>query len=65
MTTHEPQVNPAALYESKAACEALGISRQTLARYARTGMIKARVRASNNRRVFKGCDIIRLWRYVY
>lgn len=65
MTTIEPNVSPTALYEAKATCEALGITPSTLSRYYRSGYIKADVRRVNGRRVYKGSEIIKLWRIVY
>ena len=65
MTSTKPQVAMDGLYESKQTCEALGISRSCLAKYARSGMIAFSTRRLNGRRVFKGADVIKLWHYVY
>lgn len=47
------------------AAAALQISPTTLHRYTEQGLIKARVRKANGRRVWKGADLINLWRFIY
>lgn len=44
------------------AADALGISRNTLRSYADRGIIRAGVSRINGRLVFKGSELIRLWR---
>ena len=65
MTTTRPQIDPNGLYESAAACKALGVSRQYLSSKARSGQIAYKVRRSNGRRIYKGSDLMKLWLWVY
>lgn len=62
MIATEPKVCPSGLYELKDAAAALGIDRSTLTRAANAGRIKFTIRRCNNRRVFRGIDIIIYWR---
>lgn len=69
MTSTEPRVNPAGLYELKEAAEALGVAPSTLTRAAnstdRDRSIAYRVRRANGHRVFRGQDIINYWRLTF
>ena len=69
MTTTEPKVNPAGLYELKEAAAALGVAPSTVTRAAnnldRDRGLTYRIRRSNGHRVFKGQDIINYWRLTY
>lgn len=65
MIATEPRVTPTGLYEAKAAAEALGISRQTLHSYTRQGLLAASIRKTNGRRVWRGSELIRIWRIIY
>lgn len=58
----EPQVADTARYTSTQACAALGIHRNTLHRYALQGKIRSIFRKADNRRLYTGAEIKRLWR---
>ena len=61
MTTLPPQVAMNGLYGMTDAARVLGITRNTLRKYAERGYIAFRVRKSNRRRVTTGKEIIKLW----
>lgn len=65
MITTEPRVNPDGLYESRQACAALAIAASTLNKYTALGYCKASTRRCNGRRIWKGSELIRLWRFIY
>lgn len=65
MITTEPKVDPNGLYQMGDAAKALQIAPSTLHRYTEAGLVKPRVRRSNGRRVWKGIDLITLWRIIY
>ncbi len=61
MISEEPRVALRGLYPIGEAAAALGISRNTLRKYAEEGFIKFHVRRMSNRKLFKGSDLLRLW----
>ncbi len=61
MTTLQPEVAPMGRYTTNEACELLGISRSTLLRYSKKGLIRTYYRKANMRPFFHGSDITRLW----
>lgn len=61
MTQLPPQVATEGLYGMTDAARALGITRNTLRKYAEGGYISFYVRKSNRRRVTTGKEIIKLW----
>lgn len=65
MRVTSPTVEPSGMYNQKQAAEALGISRHTLRRYAKKGLIKCHARTINRGLVFFGSEIIECWRNVY
>ena len=54
----EPNVDPKKQYTSLEVTQQLGICRRTLDRYAELGLIKYKVRAAGNKRVYFGQAII-------
>ena len=65
MTTTQPQVEPSGLYKSGQVCEALEIGSSTLWRYRKAGRIKAVHRPGSAESLYKGQDVIDLWKIVY
>ena len=61
MNAFAPQVAPQGRYDTKATCRELGISRSTLARYTKAGLIRPRHHKANMRPYFIGAEITRLW----
>ena len=61
MTNEQPQLSPAGRYSTKEACRALGISRSTLARYCKKGLLRPRYLKANFRPYFTGYEIVKLW----
>lgn len=61
MNITQPNVSPNGRYSTSEACTRLGISRSTLHRYCRAGLITPRYRKANYRPYFIGSDITRLW----
>ena len=61
MGTNEPKVEARGRYDTKATCRELGISRSTLARYTKAGLIRPRRHKANMRPYFIGAEITRLW----
>lgn len=57
-----PKVMDGGRYTSTQTCAALGIHRNTLHRYLLQGKIKAVYRKADQRRLFTGSEIKRLWR---
>lgn len=62
MIETEPNVNPKGKYELKAASEALEISRTSLARYTKRGLIRCSVSSLNGRNTWLGSELIKFWR---
>lgn len=65
MTNTQPNVHPDNYYSRNEAAQALHVDTKTLDRYTDSGAIKCFVRKCNNRRVWKGSDIINCWRLMY
>lgn len=62
MTTKEPQLNLNDRLELKAAAEVLSVSKGTVLRYTKQGLLHAGIKKSNGRRFWLGSEIIRFWR---
>ena len=62
MNATEPNVSPNGHYDTKSVCSVLGISRSTLERYGRRGLIKPRYSKVNMRPWYLGSEITRIWR---
>ncbi|MCR5071180.1 MAG: helix-turn-helix domain-containing protein [Bacteroidales bacterium] len=58
-------INPDGIYKSGQVCEALGIGSSTLWRYRRDGRIKAVHRPGSGENLYRGRDVINLWKFVY
>ena len=61
MTSSQPEVKLASRYSVGETCQLLGISRNTLARYAKKGKIRFGIRASTGRRFYLGSEILKFW----
>lgn len=64
MVKTEPAVTPTGLYELKDAARLLGVSKATVQRWTKTGLMPCNIRKANNRRVWTGQTIIRMWRQM-
>ncbi len=62
MIATEPQVAPSGRYSITEAARALGISRDTLRRHTIAQKIKCGVRKANNKKFYKGIDILAYWK---
>lgn len=65
MITEKPKVHPNGLYTQTQTARALEVSRQTVARYARKGQIKFRIRKAGPTPVTTGEEILKLWNSRY
>ena len=65
MVNEKPHVGLQAKYNVTQAAQSLGISRKTLTRYTKDGKIKAVINKCNNRPMYYGREIIRLWGAEY
>lgn len=61
MNVFQPNVAPNGRYDISTTCAKLGISRNTLQRYRKAGLIHTGYHKANMRPYFKGSEIIRLW----
>lgn len=61
MIETKPEVSPAGLYNQRQAAEALQVERHTIARYAKSGLIKFQIRKAGFAKVTKGSEIIKCW----
>lgn len=62
MTNEEPKVADAGRYTMTETCKVLGIHRNTLRRWLQAGKIKVQFRRIDNRKVFEGSEIKKVWR---
>ncbi len=62
MIATEPQVAPSGRYSATETYKVLGVSRDTLRRHSRQGKIKFGIRKINNKKFYKGIDILAYWR---
>ena len=61
MNVTQPSVSPNGRYSTNETCSKLGISRSTLTRYRKAGLITAQFRKANFRPYYTGSEITRLW----
>lgn len=61
MITEKPKVFSNGLYTQAQAARALGVSRHTVARYTKKGLIRFRIRRAGMTAVTTGSEIINLW----
>ena len=61
MTNEEPKVADAGRYTMTETCKVLGIQRNTLRRWLQAGKIKDKFRRIDNRKVFEGSEIKKVW----
>lgn len=61
MTATQPKVSPMGRYSAADTCGLLGISRSTLTRYCKRGLLKPRYRKANIRPYYYGHEILSLW----
>ncbi len=62
MNSMEPRVQDRGRYTVTETCEALGIHRNTLRRWMQAGKIQCKFRRIDNRKVFEGSEIKKVWR---
>lgn len=58
----EPKVADGGRYTVTETCKALGIHRNTLRRWLQAGKIHCKFRKLDNRKVFEGREIKKVWR---
>lgn len=61
MGTNEPKVEAVGRYDTKRTCKELGISRSTLERYRKAGLLKPKYHKANMRPYYVGADVLKLW----
>lgn len=62
ITATKPNVALDGRYTVMQTCRALGIHRNTLARYTESHMIKCSYRRCDGKKVYLGANIIQLWK---
>lgn len=62
ITYDEPKVNVTNRYDINATCELLGISRKTLGKYTKAGLIRCGFRKSTLKKFYTGLEIMKFWR---
>ena len=62
MCNTEPNVQDSGRYTVMETCKALGIHRNTLRRWMQAGKIACKFRRVDNRKVFEGREIKKVWR---
>lgn len=62
ITSSEPQVVATNRYNINETCELLGISRKTLAKYTKYGMIDCGFRKVSLKKFYTGVAIMKFWR---
>ena len=62
VTSSEPRVMPNNRYSIKETCAILTISRKTLAKYTKTGMIDCGFRPTNQQKFYTGASIVKFWK---
>lgn len=65
MISERPKVFSNGLYTQAQAARALGVSRHTLARYTKNGLIRFRIRRAGMTAVTTGEEILKLWNSRY
>lgn len=64
MKNPNPKIVPSGNYTMCQAAEQLGISRNSLLKYTKLKLIRYRVSRVNNRKLFVGADLLRLWQVL-
>ena len=62
MTNVEPNVSDAGRYTMTETCKGMGLHRHTLRSWLQVGKIKVKFRRIDNRKVFEGSEIKKVWR---
>ena len=62
MIQTEPQVIATAQYELRDTAKALEVSKSCIVKWTEKGVLRARRKKLNGRRVWLGADILRAWR---
>lgn len=62
ITSDEPQVNASSRYSINETCAILCISRKTLAKYTKAGLIQCGYRPQTLRKFYTGLSIMKFWR---
>ena len=62
MVTYEPKVNKFDRYSLEQTSKILGVHRNTILRYAKSGKLAFTVRRGTRRKCFTGSEILRFWR---
>lgn len=65
ITAIEPQVTATGRYNVTQTCSLLGITRTTLGRYVKAGIIKCGFRRETGRKFFTGSELLRFWKAQY
>lgn len=60
-----PEIQINSRYELKDVAAILGVSPSTIQRWTRKGLIRCQYRKVNNRRVWTGMEIMRIWKAMY
>ncbi|MCM1033016.1 helix-turn-helix domain-containing protein [Bacteroides caecimuris] len=61
MVTEQPNVQPNSRYTVTETCKLLGIHRNSLLKYTKSGRIKSGVRKSTAKKFYLGSEIISFW----
>ncbi len=62
ITCNEPQVVATSRYSIGETCAILNITRKTLAKYTKAGLIKCGYRPQTYRKFYTGLNIMKFWR---
>ena len=62
MIVNDSHIKPAAKYELREAAMLLGVSKSTIQRWTKEGILKCQVRTVNNRRIWTGAELISAFR---
>lgn len=62
ITYDEPVVNVTSRYDINQTCKLLGISRKTLLKYTKYGLIRCGFRKETMKKFYTGLEILRFWR---
>ena len=62
ITSNEPRVADTSRYNINETCELLGITRKTLAKYTKYGLIDCGFRKATMKKYYTGIAILKFWR---
>ena len=65
MVNNEPQIDSAAIFELRDAARIIGVNPSTITRWTVRGLLTCRIRKVNGRRVWRGSELLRVWRMLY